>query len=123
MGNDAYQDAYDAASSELSEILVQFEQLYLRKQKVETAVQALMPLCVPSGQVLRPTPPRGNAPAESFSQQPDAAPIHSSVEMTSQPSAAQPMLSEEPESDPIQSRINRALSGWGLSRAEFSPAL
>ena len=123
MGNDAYQAAYDAASSELSEILGQFEQLYLRKQRVETAVQALMPLCALSGQALRPTPSGGNAPAEPFSQRLDAAPIHSPVEMTSEPSPVQLLRFEEPESDPIQSRINSALSGWGLNRAELSPAL
>src|SRR5581483_7926054 len=44
MRQEVYRVAYDEASAELSEILGRFEQLKLRKDRVERVVEALKPL-------------------------------------------------------------------------------
>jgi hypothetical protein len=44
MRQEVYRVAYDEASAELSEILVKFEQLRTRKDRVEKVVDALKPL-------------------------------------------------------------------------------
>ena len=46
----AYRVAYEAANSEFSEVLKEFEQLRLRKNQLEKAVEALRPLAGPEGQ-------------------------------------------------------------------------
>ena len=46
MRQKVYRVAFDEASSELSEILSRFEQLRLRKERVEKLVEALKPLVV-----------------------------------------------------------------------------
>ncbi|HTB95953.1 MAG TPA: hypothetical protein VK716_03025 [Terracidiphilus sp.] len=44
MRQEVYRVAYDEASAELSEILAKFEQLRLRKDRIEKVVEALKPL-------------------------------------------------------------------------------
>lgn len=46
MRQEVYRVAYDEASAELSEILGRFEQLRLRKDRVEKVVEALKPLVI-----------------------------------------------------------------------------
>ena len=59
MRHEVYRVAYDEASAELSEILSKFDQLRLRKERIEKLVDALKPLMgTPELQ------PRAAAPAE-----------------------------------------------------------
>lgn len=44
MRQEVYRVAYDEASAELSEILAKFEQMRLRKDRIEKVVEALKPL-------------------------------------------------------------------------------
>ncbi|HWT65160.1 MAG TPA: hypothetical protein VN151_03530 [Terracidiphilus sp.] len=48
MRHEVYRVAYDEASAELSEILSKFDQLRLRKERIEKLVEALKPLMVTS---------------------------------------------------------------------------
>lgn len=64
---EVYRVAYDEASAELSEILTKFEQLRLRKERVEKVVDALKPLVVSNETHLRaqaPIPERAPVPVE-----------------------------------------------------------
>jgi hypothetical protein len=59
MRQEVYRVAYDEASAELSEILGKFEQLKLRKDRMEKVVEALKPLVAleaPSFASERPAP-------------------------------------------------------------------
>jgi hypothetical protein len=52
MRQEVYRVAYDEANAELSEILGRFEQLRLRKDRVEKVVEALKPLVGSEGMTL-----------------------------------------------------------------------
>jgi hypothetical protein len=68
MRQEVYRVAYDEASAELSEILAKFEQLRVRKDRIEKVVDALKPLVVGSETSHRPSeaPVRSNeAPVRS----------------------------------------------------------
>jgi hypothetical protein len=123
MSSDVYQGAYDAANAELTEIVALFEQLQRRKQLVETAVDALKPFCSVSDEPMDRVLPRGNPPAEPFPQAPEPAPFPFPVEAAPELSPAQSLHTDELNSDALQSRINRALGGWGMNSASFSPAV
>lgn len=47
----AYRNAFDSASAELSEIVSQFDQLRMRKERIEKMVEALKPLMQEAAQV------------------------------------------------------------------------
>jgi hypothetical protein len=53
MKQEAYRFAYDEATSELTQILGEFEQLRIRKDRIEKVVEALKPLAVADGQAER----------------------------------------------------------------------
>lgn len=46
MKQEAYRFAYDEANAELTQILGEFEQLRIRKDRIEKVVEALKPLAV-----------------------------------------------------------------------------
>ena len=69
MRQEVYRVAFDEAHAELNEILGKFEQLRLRKDRIEKVVEALKPLLSGSDIHMRPAD-RTSAPAE---RQPVAA--------------------------------------------------
>jgi hypothetical protein len=50
MNKEAYRFAFDEANAELSQIVGEFEQLRMRKERVEKVVEALKPLAGIDGQ-------------------------------------------------------------------------
>ncbi len=62
MRQEVYRVAFDEASAELSEILSKFEQLRLRKDRIEKVVDALKPLV--ASESLAPSAERIAAPVE-----------------------------------------------------------
>jgi hypothetical protein len=50
MNKEAYRFAFDEANAELSKIVGEFEQLRMRKERVEKVVEALKPLAGSDGQ-------------------------------------------------------------------------
>lgn len=52
MNKEVYRFAFDEANTELSAIVGEFEQLRLRKERVEKVVEALKPLAGSEGQPL-----------------------------------------------------------------------
>jgi hypothetical protein len=59
MRQEVYRVAYDEASAELSEILGKFEQLKLRKDRMEKVVEALKPLALESSAFSSERPAHG----------------------------------------------------------------
>jgi hypothetical protein len=74
MRQDVYRVAYDEANAELNEILGRFEQLKLRKDRIEKVVEVLKPLVGIEAQVA----------AEESAAQPESEPAY-------QPQAAEPV--------------------------------
>lgn len=109
-----YRDAYIAANAELDEVIEQFAKLRARKQKVETALEALQQLVEGGGQVIpinqqaRTTPaePGREVPAPTPATTPASAPVQlQQVEMRA--GAAQPGGGAIPET--LEKRIASAL--------------
>ena len=70
MRQEVYRVAYDEATAELSEILSRFEQLRLRKDRIEKVVEALKPLI--SVSETQPAPERSVMPVERQVAAPEA---------------------------------------------------
>jgi hypothetical protein len=115
MRQEVYRVAYDEASAELSEILAKFEQLRLRKDRIEKVVEALKPLISVSDL------PAANAEKSSTlierqsvaPEQPVAhVPAASQPVPTPMPYPVQPAA--EDANDPFSRRVD---SGVGISSA------
>ena len=113
MRQEVYRVAYDEASAELSEILAKFEQLRLRKDRIEKVVEALKPL-ISASEV--------PAPSERIAVQAER-PV-SAFDQAAAPSSAQsipaplpyPVQHPAPEegTDPFNRRVDNAI---GISSA------
>ena len=116
MRQGAYLTAYDAARSELSEVLGEFERLRIRKEQIEKVAIALEPLFDSQAQV-----PAADQQPTTYSfelLQRAPAPVAVSEPLVSEqvemPVPVQVMNSPESTSDPVQMRINAAL--WGITQ-------
>ena len=116
MRQGAYLTAYDAARSELSEVLGEFERLRIRKEQIEKVALALEPLFDSQAQV-----PAADQQPTTYSfelLQRAPAPVAESEPLVSEqveiPVPVQVMNSPESTSDPVQMRINAAL--WGITQ-------
>ena len=116
MRQGAYLTAYDAARSELSEVLGEFERLRIRKEQIEKVALALEPLFDSQAQV-----PAADEQPTTYSfelLQRAPAPVAVSEPLVSEqveiPVPVQVMNSPESTSDPVQMRINAAL--WGITQ-------
>jgi hypothetical protein len=116
MRQGAYLTAYDAARSELSEVLGEFERLRIRKEQIEKVALALEPLFDSQAQV-----PAADQQPTTYSfelLQRAPAPVAVSEPLVSEqveiPVPVQVMNSPESTSDPVQMRINAAL--WGITQ-------
>jgi hypothetical protein len=120
MRQEVYRVAFDEASAELSEILAKFEQLRLRKDRVEKVVEALKPLVASEAQAT--STERVAAPAERQSAEKDG-PGHS-VSEPSQPTTPSPIPYpiQQPASDPFSRRIETAVGQGGSAKdvSEYS---
>src|SRR4051812_31101463 len=113
MRQGAYFTAYDAAKSELSEILGQFERLCIRKEQIEKVALALEALLDSQAQVHAADQQPATHSLELIQRAPIAEPEPIMTEQVEMPVAVQVLTSPEPTSDPVQMRINAAL--WGIT--------
>lgn len=128
MRQDVYRVAYDEAITELSEILNKFEQLRLRKERIEKAMDVLKPLLGQSAPAsLSDMNPAGPSP-EAAPPMMDPSPTHTAEQQSAAVPSAVMQRIEEPisypapqaadnSSDPFQRRINNALR-QGFSSGE-----
>jgi hypothetical protein len=123
MTQETYRLAYEEASSELKQILGQFEVLRIRREKVQQVVEALKPLLA-EGPLVE-TAGTNADPAPFLVQQTSAV---SSEPTPSASSEAFPEPASEPEpafvesSDPFQRRIDNALRhGLGSRESRILP--
>ncbi len=65
MNKEVYRFAFEEANTELSQIVGEFEQLRLRKERVEKVVEALKPLAGADGQSLNGEK-RAESPSYSY---------------------------------------------------------
>jgi hypothetical protein len=125
MRPDVYRVAYEEAISELSDILNKFEQLRLRKERVEKAVDVLKPLLGMSASANSVDQNPGGSSPDASPQTTDPSP-NQGQSATVAPQAAMMQRVDEPisypvpqaggdtTSDPFQRRINNALrQGFG----------
>ena len=112
MRQEVYRVAYDEASAELSEILAKFEQLRLRKDRIEKVVEALKPL-ISSVDLTTSSAEKSSAQVE---RQPIAGeqPGHAAVPSTPTPMPYPVQQAGEETSDPF---ARRAETGVGVSSA------
>ena len=113
MRQGAYLTAYDAARSELSEVLGEFERLRIRKEQIEKVALALEPLFDSQAQVPAADQQPTTYSFELLQRAPVAEPEPILSEQVEMPVPMQVMTSPEPTSDPVQMRINAAL--WGIT--------
>lgn len=116
MRQEVYRVAFDEASAELSEILARFEQLRLRKDRIEKVVEALKPLIVSNdvrNSTQAPVPERTAPPAAEPAVVPAAA-------MAAQPvPAATPFpiqQSVDEAADPFSRRVENVMGMSSSSR-------
>jgi hypothetical protein len=104
MRQEVYRVAFDEASAELSEILGKFEQLRLRKDRVEKVVEALKPLVSAAEAAVAaeraPAPERQARPVEAPMQ---SSPTHADPVQSSAPSPI-PYPVQQSSSDPFARR-------------------
>ncbi len=108
MRQEVYRVAYDEAHAELTEILGKFEQLRMRKEKIEKVVEALKPLLGGSDSQLNGVD-RVAAAAERKAAAPEPAIAFPSVEQTVAASNAIPYPVQqaiEPGNDPFSRRVD-----------------
>jgi hypothetical protein len=120
MRQEVYRVAFDEASAELSEILAKFEQLRVRKDRIEKVVEALKPLMASEAQAVAAE--RSQAVVERPSAASEA-PGHSLSEagQAATPSPI-PYPIQQPASDPFSRRIETAVGQGGSAKdvSEYS---
>ncbi|MGB7548900.1 MAG: hypothetical protein WBM14_14210 [Terracidiphilus sp.] len=85
MRQDVYRVAYDEANAELTEIVGRFEELRLRKDRIEKVVEVLKPLVASEAQA---APTENSAPLETSEPSPqDSEPVTYSFQQVGEPVA------------------------------------
>jgi hypothetical protein len=115
MRTDAYRVAYEEASAELRDILEKFEQLRLRKEQIEKAVEVLKPLAALEEPVEATDQAEAVPSPEPYC--PAAEPMPYSFQQAAEPSPEPAQFVAEPSPDPFQRRIDHAL-GRGAGTRE-----
>jgi len=111
MRHDIYRAACEEAASEQRQILAKEEQLRLRRQLIEKAMQALEPFSGTQADAVAAFHPVIPAPTEMLVFEPAAEPVPFQVQQaTAMLAMAQDDMNAS--SDPFESRINSVLSGW-----------
>lgn len=70
MKQEVYRFAYEEATSELTEIVGEFEQLRARKERIEKVIEALKPFAGQEGPVVVKDPRASEPATYSFQQNP-----------------------------------------------------
>jgi uncharacterized membrane protein len=112
MRQEVYRVAFDEASAELSEILSKFEQLRLRKDRIEKVVDALKPLVASESSA--PSAERMVAPAERQAGEPLSHSPNEAGQATTPNPIPYPM--QQPASDPFSRRIETAAGQSGSAK-------
>jgi hypothetical protein len=129
MRQQTYRTAYDEAHAELLDITAQFDALCLRKEQIESVLEALRPFLGLEPPVELATAYAASESAEAPSERVEftytqiSAPSGESIQMTSEVlaepvpvgvEATEEQLAyfRQPSSDPFQRRIDDALWGW-----------
>lgn len=120
MRQEVYRVAYDEASAELSEILAKFDQLRLRKDRIEKVVEALKPLLngveTPVVKTERPMPVAEQRPAPAPAAEP--ANLVSAAPALSGPTPVPYPVQQAAEqtTDSFSRRIESAVGVGGAAR-------
>jgi hypothetical protein len=120
MTQDTYRFAYEEANAELGEIAGQFDQLRIRKERVEQVIEALRPLLgdVPAVEASVNLQVSEATPFLVETQQIVADPT---PEVMPEPVVSEPVYAEQ-SSDPFQRRIDNALRhGFGSKDSRVMP--
>ena len=128
MRQDVYRVAYDEAIGELSDIINKYEQLRLRKERVEKVVEVLKPLLgknTPANSVEATVvatspeePPPSMDPSPDSGQEVVSVPVAMLQRVEEPISYPAPQAAADATSDPFQRRINNALrQGFGGSES------
>ncbi|HUD57676.1 MAG TPA: hypothetical protein VMR02_20770 [Terracidiphilus sp.] len=112
MRQEVYRVAFDEASAELSEILSKFEQLRLRKDRIEKVVDALKPLV--ASESLAPSAERIAAPAERQAGEPLSHSPNDPGQASTPSPIPYPM--QQPASDPFSRRIETSVGQGGSAK-------
>ena len=122
MRQEVYRVAYDEASAELSEILGRFEQLRLRKDRVEKVVDALKPLVMAVEAAAA-----AERSAAQERQQPLPVEVQAPVRASAEPVQSTapspiPYPVQQPTSDPFSRRMETAVGQSGTAKdvSEYS---
>jgi hypothetical protein len=143
MRQGTYRFAYEEAAAELKGIVVRFDQLRSRKERVERIVEALRPFAdLPAGapipdelaaaQSLYLIPQAAEHSAEPVKREAEVA--HAAIQSLMEPTPEPVVfaLEETPETvempaevsrDPFQRRIDSVLWGWSQKREGMLPAV
>lgn len=121
MRQEVYRVAYDEASAELSEILGRFEQLRLRKDRVEKVVEALKPLVMAAQAETAAMAERVSAPAERqpVAVETQAARVPAEPVQSSAPSTI-PYPVHQPTGDPFGRREPVSAGSAAKDVSEYS---
>jgi hypothetical protein len=116
MRQEVYRVAFDEASAELSEILGRFEQLRLRKDRVEKVVEALQPLVAVEGAAL------GDAKKEVGERQQEVSSLHAASEPAQSTPSPIPYPVQQPSMSPSDPFARRESVGANASKdvSEYS---
>jgi hypothetical protein len=112
MRQEVYRVAFDEASAELSEILSKFEQLRVRKDRIEKVVDALKPLV--ASESLAPSAERIAAPAGRQAGEPLSHSPNDPSQVATPSTVPYPM--QQPSSDPFARRIETAVGPGGSAK-------
>src|SRR6266568_22093 len=132
MRQETYRTAYDEANAELQDIILQFDELCLRKDQVEKVVEALKPFVglhsestaeeLDAAYAMSESAQAASEPIEftfttiaepSTESVPVAMAMEAEpVEIAAEATPEQVAYFRQPSSDPFQRRIDDALWGW-----------
>jgi hypothetical protein len=125
MTQETYRLAYEEASTELKEIIGQFEVLRVRREKIQQVVEALKPLLA-DGPLPEPATNSATEPSPFLVQQAsnvvaEPAPV-AAPEAFPEPAVEPEPAFAEQSSDPFQRRIDNALRhGLGARESRILP--
>jgi hypothetical protein len=114
MRQEVYRVAFDEARAELNEILGKFEQLRLRKDRIEQLVEALKPLA--TGYDIPVSPASTSADRAASSEQAVPVPVPEPVAAAASPIPYPVKQAIEPANDPFSRRADNTVGvGAGSS--------
>lgn len=125
MTQETYRLAYEQASTELNDILGQFEVLRIRREKMQQVVEALRPL-ISDASMTEVAPVASNESSPFLVQQatpisPDPLPVATTEALPEPVAEPEPAFASE-SSDPFQRRIDNALRhGLGARESRILP--